>query len=109
MLFNQCEIYKREKHKIMKKKKGEIITYQPKTFEKSSNDDIKSVITEHPKTSYKLCMAIVQAEKVGSNCSLCSYTKNNKKTFKQKFVKITQAQAFKGYQSTYNVELLKFF
>ena len=54
-------------------------------------------------------MAIVQAEKVGSNCSLCSYTKNNKKTFKQKFVKITQAQAFKGYQSTYNVELLKFF
>ena len=80
MLFNQCEIYKREKHKIMKKK-GEIITYQPKTFEKSSNDDIKSVITEHPKTSYKLCMAIVQAEKVGSNCSLCSYTKNNKKNF----------------------------
>ena len=54
-------------------------------------------------------MAIVQAEKVGSNCSLCSYTKNNKKTFKQKFVKITQGQAFKGYQSTYNVEILKFF
>ena len=45
------------------KKKGEIITYQPKTFEKSSINDIKSVITEHPKTSHKLCMTIVQTEK----------------------------------------------
>ena len=56
----------------------EIITYQPKTF-KSSIDDIKSVITEHPKTSHKLRMTIVPTEKVGSNSSLYSYTKNNKK------------------------------
>ena len=90
-------------------KKGEIITNQPKIFEKPSNDDIKSVITEHPKTSHKLCMAIVQTEKVGSNSFLYSYVKKKQKTFKQKFVKITQAQAFKGYQSTYNVEILKFF
>ena len=62
-------------------KKGEIITYQPKAFEKSSIDDIKSVITEHPKTSHKLYMTIVQTEKGGSNSSLYSYTEKNKKLF----------------------------
>ena len=67
----------REKNTKSWKKKGEIITYQPKTFEKSSINDIKSVITEHPKTSHKLCMTIVQTEKVVSNSSLYSYTKNN--------------------------------
>ena len=58
-------------------KKGEIITYQPKDFEKSSIDDIKSVIKEHRKTSHKLCMTIVQTEKGGTNRSLYSYTKKN--------------------------------
>ena len=33
-------------------KQSVIITYQPKIFD---TVDIKSVITEHPKTSHKLC------------------------------------------------------
>ena len=48
-------------------KQSEIITYQPKTFENPNIVDIKSVITEHPKTSHKLSKTIRQAEKVGSN------------------------------------------
>ena len=35
-------------------KQSEIITYQPKTFENPSIVNIKSVIIQHPKTSYKL-------------------------------------------------------
>ena len=34
-------------------KQLEIITYQPKPFENPNIYDIKSVITEHPKTSHK--------------------------------------------------------
>ena len=59
-------------------KQSEIITYQPKTFENPNIVDIKSVITEHPKTSHKLSKTIRQAEKVGSNSSLYSDTKNVK-------------------------------
>ena len=47
-------------------KQSEIITYQPKTFD---TVDIKSVITEHPKTSHILSEAIRRAEKVGCNDS----------------------------------------
>ena len=32
-------------------KQSEIITYQPRTFQNSNIVDIKSVFTEHPKTS----------------------------------------------------------
>ena len=63
---------------IIKKKwvkQSEIITYQPKTFDIV---DIKSIITEHPKTSYKLSKAIRQAEKVGFNSFLYSDTKKVK-------------------------------
>ena len=35
-------------------KLSEIITYHSKTFEKQNTDGIKSVIAEHPKSSYKL-------------------------------------------------------
>ena len=59
-------------------KKSEIITYQPKTFENPNTVDIKSVITEHPKTSHKLSKTIRQAEKAGSNSSLYSGTKRVK-------------------------------
>ena len=45
-------------------KQSEIITYQPKTFQNPNIVDIKSVITEHPKTSHKLSKTIRQAEKV---------------------------------------------
>ena len=40
--------------------------------------DIKSVITEHQKTSHKLSKTIREAEKVGSNSSLHSDTKKVK-------------------------------
>ena len=53
-------------------KQSEIITYQPKVFDTVY---IKSVITEHPKTSHKLSKTIRQAEKVGFNSSLYNYTK----------------------------------
>ena len=51
-------------------KESEIITYQPKAFENPNIVDIKSVITEHPKTSHKLSNTIRKGEKVSSNSSL---------------------------------------
>ena len=57
-------------------KQSEIITYQPKTFDIVN---IKSVITEHPKTSHNLSKTIRKGEKVGSNSSLYSDTKKVKK------------------------------
>ena len=57
-------------------KKKKITTYQAKAFENPNIADIKSVITEHPKTSHKLSKTIRQAEKVGSNSSL--YSDRNK-------------------------------
>ena len=42
-------------------KQSEISTYQPKAFD---TVDIKSVITEHPKTSHKLSKTVRQAKKV---------------------------------------------
>ena len=56
-------------------KQSKIITHQPETFEKPNIVDIKPVIIEHPKTSHKLSRTIRQAEKVGSNGSLYSDTK----------------------------------
>ena len=53
-----------------------MITYQPKTFENPNIVDIKSVIAEHPKNSYKLCKTIKKGEKVGFNRSLNSDTKH---------------------------------
>ena len=53
-----------------------MITYQPKTFENPNIVDIKSVIAEHPKTSYKLCKTIKKGENVGFNRSLNSDTKH---------------------------------
>ena len=43
---------------------------QPKTFENPNSVDIKSVITDHPKTSQKLSKTTGKGEKVGSNSSL---------------------------------------
>ena len=47
------------KKKLVKRLK--IITYQPKPFEKPNIVDIKSIITEHPKTSHKFSKTIRQA------------------------------------------------
>ena len=59
-------------------KQSQIITYQLKTFENSNIVDMKSVITEHPKTSHKLPKTIREAEKVRSNSSLYSDAKSEK-------------------------------
>ena len=61
----------------------------------------KILITEHPKTSHKLSKTIGQAEKLRSNSSLCG------DFFERKNVKITnQAHVFKGFASSYTVEIL---
>ena len=59
-------------------KQSEIISYQLETFENPSIVDIKSVITEHPKTSHRLSKTIGKGEKVVSNNSLYSDTKKLK-------------------------------
>ena len=51
-------------------KQSETITYQLKTFEKTSIIDIESVTTEHLKTWHKLSKTIGNGEKVRSNSSL---------------------------------------
>ena len=51
-------------------KQSKITNYQPKAFENINFAEIKSVITEHPKSSQILSKTINQAEKVGSNSSL---------------------------------------
>ena len=43
-------------------KQSKIITQEPKTFESTIIVNIKSVITEHPKNSYKLSKTIRQYE-----------------------------------------------
>ena len=76
-------------HQFIRNKniKSEIVACQPKSFENPNIADIKSVITEHWKTSHKLSKTIRQAKKVGSNRSLCSDTKNEWKVFKTKKIK----------------------
>ena len=64
--------------KNIKSVKQSEFTYQPKSFEKPNIVDIKSVITEYPKTSKKLYNTIRQAKKVGSNSPLYSGTKKVK-------------------------------
>ena len=59
-------------------KQSDIFTYQSKTFEKLNIFDIKSVMTEHPKTSHKLFKTIRLAKKLGFNSSLYSNTKKLK-------------------------------
>ena len=77
-------------------KQSKIITYQPKTFEKPNSVDIKSVITEHPKTSHKLSKTLREVEKEGCNSSLYS-----EKFLNEKNLKITKREhAFNSYAST---------
>ena len=67
---------------------------------------MKSVITKQPETAHKLS----QDEKSYSNNSFYSHTKKSKKNLNKKNVKITKrTHAFKGYASTYNVEILNLF
>ena len=73
MLKNAMKNFQEKNRKSVKQ--SEIITYQSKTFRNLNIDYIKSVITEHPKTSHKLSKIIGQAKKVVSNISLYSNTK----------------------------------
>ena len=61
--------------------------FQPKAFDAV---DIKSDITEHPETSQNLPRTIRQAEKVSSNNSLYSDTKNRANFLNKKNVKIAK-------------------
>ena len=56
----QLFIKKKNKKSV---KQSKIITYQPKTFENPNIADIKSIITEHPKTYHQLSKPVRQAEK----------------------------------------------
>ena len=69
----QSFIRKTKQNKTVKQ--SEIITSLPKTFENPNTVDIKSVVTEHPKTSHKLSKTVRQAKKVGSNSPLQRDTK----------------------------------
>ena len=72
--------------------------------------NIKSVITEHPKTSHKLSKTIREAEKVGSNSLWYKKSENIKKKNNIKNVKIKKwAHAFQSFVSSYNVEILNVF
>ena len=91
-------------------KQSEIITYLPKTFQNPIILDIISVITKHPKTSDRLSKTIGKCEKVGSHSFLHSDTMKVKIFFQRKIIKITDREhSFKGYASTYNVEILNSF
>ena len=91
-------------------KQSKIVTQQPKLLE-NSNTDLKSVATEHPKTSHNLPKAIKQAEIVGSSLSsttsLYSETTEHEKKIDGKNAKITKlSHAYKSYAVTYKVEIL---
>ena len=95
-----CQSFIRKKNT-----KSEILTYQPKTFKNPDVVDIKSVITEHPKTSHKLS----KAEKVCSN-SFCIMIQKSRNFLNEKNVKVTKRKhAFKGFASSYNAEILNSF
>ena len=63
---------------------------------------MKLFFTEHPRTLNKLSNTLRQAKKVGSNSSLYSITKKDDKIAKR-------GRGFKGFASSYNVEILNFF
>ena len=67
----QYETFLKQKNRTSVKQ-SEVNSEKPKTFD---TVDIKSVITEHPKTLHKLCKTIRKGEKVDSNSSSYSDTK----------------------------------
>ena len=70
-------ICKKLKHEISKTIRNNYLSTE--TFENPNIDDIKSLITEHPKTSQKLSNTIRQARKIGSDSSFYSDTNKVKK------------------------------
>ena len=82
MLKNTINHLSEKTHKISKTIRNNYLS--TKTFENPNNVDIKSIITEHLKTSHKLSKTIKQAEKVGSNSSSYILMQKKKKVFKRK-------------------------
>ena len=68
-------------------KRSKIITQQPKTIENPNIVHMKSVIIEHPKTSYKLSKTLRQVEKAfqvsgaGKNFDSPLYSETRKSEF----------------------------
>ena len=63
-----CQSFRRKKN-TKSLTQSKIITYQPKTFENPNTVYIKSIITEHPKTSLKLSKS-VSFLYLDNNCSI---------------------------------------
>ena len=112
-LSNSTEYYRRNKISV---KQSKITTQQLKSIESLNILDIKWVTIGHPKTSQKLSKTIRQAEKVSqigsgkiSNTPFI-VTQKSAKFLSEKNVKLTKrAYAFKGYASSYSVEMLHSF
>ena len=90
-------------------KRLKIITELPKLMENSNIGYYR-----HPSAIHKSCKVIRQAKKVGSdkNSPILWYNETTKheNSFNEKNTKITKrSHAYKGYASTYNVELLNSF
>ena len=87
--------------------------YWPETFQNPNIAVVKLIITEYPikvQTSDKSSKTIGKNEKVDSNSSLYSDKKESEKFLNEKNVKIAKGEhAFKGYASTYNIEILSSF
>ena len=73
-------------------KQSAIITYQPKTFKSPNIFDVKSVITEHPKTSHKLAKTRGKGEKLDSNIPLYSDSKKRENFLNGKHIKIKKVE-----------------
>ena len=97
-------------------KQSKVIAQQLKATENPNIVDIKSVNMERSKTSHKLFKTIRQAEKVfqvasgkNSQIPLCSETKRVKNVWSKNAKVTKQSNAFNGYASSYNVEILNYF
>ena len=96
---------------------SKIIAQQPKPIENPSVIDKKSVTIEHLKTSHKLSETIIQAKMVSQvgadkNSPSPLHSKTTKRENfldKEKAKKLKRSYDFKGYASSYNVDILKFF
>ena len=103
---------KEKKQKVGKTIKNNCLT--AKSYKNPNIFGIKSAIIEHPKTSHKLSKIIKQVKKVsqigGADNHLHGETKKMKIFGSKKNVKITKRlHSYIGYESTYNVKILKSF
>ena len=92
-------------------KRSKVITQQPKPLESPNIIDIKSVTIKHPNTSHKLSNTLRQAKRLARMLlALYIVKRKNVKIFwtKKNAKIIKQSLAYKGYTSSYNVDILIF-